>query len=345
MLNRIDAFIWTIMSSGKHRVYRHLILMGVVLLISMNVFWDEPTVFLPHRVWSALVYFLLLCVLIYSNMYGLVPKVLMRGRSRLYLGFVSLIILAVLLGVGLLQQGETANRIATPPLIGLLSGFFALGLFIVGLTTLQLIKYRMQDATRIADLKKVTMRIELAQLQDQINPHFLFNVLNNANILASENSRQSRDMLLNLADLLHYQIREGQGDWVRLSEDIAFLEDYLALEKTRRDSFRYSIHSAGDMEMRIPPLLFIPFVENAVKHNINENGSVDLSFLSEGGKLLFSCRNPVASSSQSGDSGGLGLANVKRRLDLLFGAHYQLQITSNEKYFEIKLAIQKWTVS
>src|SRR5690606_41053457 len=111
-----------------------------------------------------------------------------------------------------------------------------------------------------------------------------------ANILASEDRNRSSDMLLKLDDLLQYQVRKDQQDCVVLRDDIAFLDDYLALEKTRRDFFRYTIYSEGNMNLRIPPLLFIPFVENAVKHNPSNRSFVELCFKEKNGEDRKSTR-------------------------------------------------------
>src|SRR5690606_5745159 len=147
--------------------------------------------------------------------------------------------------------GGAPAGIPTPPIIGISSGFSAFALFITGLTTLQLLKYRMENAERIAELENVTVEIELANLQNQINPHFLFNILNNANIMVVEDVEKSSYMLSKLNDLLSYQVDGGTKDMVKLAEEIAFLDDYLGLEKTRRDRFTYSIQMDGDGETKV----------------------------------------------------------------------------------------------
>ena len=176
-------------------------------------------------------------------------------------------------------------------------------------------------------------KYELQALQAQINPHFLFNMLNNANILAGEDTDKSSRLLGKLNSLLKYQINDSSKKSVSLRDDIDFLNDYLELEKTRRGKFNYTVKKEGDCDVQIPPLLFIPFVENAVKHNPESGSYVNLSFHIAKSRLHFECENPQPQLFHPKKTGGIGLSNVKRRLNLLFGVDYNLiQCDEKEKY-------------
>lgn len=119
-------------------------------------------------------------------------------------------------------------------------------------------------------MEKATKQAELQQLKKQINPHFLFNMLNNANILVKDAPDEASQILEKLDNLLRYQLNDSTRREVFLTADIQFLTSFLELEKVRRDHFEYTIFQEGNMEnICIPPLLFIPFVENAVKHNLD----------------------------------------------------------------------------
>lgn len=118
-----------------------------------------------------------------------------------------------------------------------------------------------------------------------------------------------------------------------LKDDIDFLSDYLELEKTRRGKFDYTVKIEGDYDIQIPPLLFISFVENAIKHNPESDSYVNLSFSTMSDRLHFECENPKLRLFHTKKIGGIGLVNVKRRLDLLFGADYKLSLCDEkEKY-------------
>lgn len=324
-----------------YRIWRHLLIQLVVVLISINVFWDEAAVLLPHRVGAWVLYFLLIDTIIYVNMYLLVPHLLVKGRAKRYVVLTLLFILLMVLALGMLQGGSDDSRndaaIQAPMIVGIASGFFAFALFIIGLTAFQLLKYRTENAQRIAELERVTMEIEMANLQNQINPHFLFNTLNNANIMAVEDGEQSSYMLSKLNDLLSYQVEGGAKERVALDDEVAFLKDYLGLEETRRDRFTYTVRVDGDGKTQVPPLLFIPFVENAVKHNPENGAWVDIAIRVGNGQLHFACNNPKAQRATAKTTGGIGLQNIKRRLELLFDRRFRLDLEDGQNSYTVKL--------
>jgi LytS/YehU family sensor histidine kinase len=150
-------------------------------------------------------------------------------------------------------------------------------------------------------------------------------------------------ILIKLNDLLRYQINGSAGDEVRLEDDIAFLNDFPELEKTRRDRFDCTLTATGDTaSVHVPPLLFIPFVENAVKHSSDsESGSyVHVEFRVGDGQLSFACRNSKPASPAKKNEGGLGLNNIKRRLDLLFGDNHSLELQEERICYTVKLQIK-----
>lgn len=164
-------------------------------------------------------------------------------------------------------------------------------------------------------------------------------MLNNANILVKDAPDEASQILGKLDDLLRYQLNDSTRREVFLSADIQFLTSFLELEKVRRDHFEYTIFQEGNMEnICIPPLLFIPFVENAVKHNSDSDhlSYVHLYFSVHDKQLMFRCENskpriPVKR------EGGIGLANVRRRLDLLYESKYTLQIEDKETTYSVNL--------
>lgn len=340
MLSKFNDVISNLLLKSNYRILRHLLVQLAVVLISINALWDASLHLIPNSFVDWLAYFCVINVLIYVNAYLLVPRLLLQGRVKAYLFLTPLLILLIIIGVGMIQSGSDNHYIATPPLIGLLAGFCAFTLFIIGLTTLQLWKYRMANAQRINDLKNATMAVELASLQNQINPHFLFNVLNNANILVDEDAEKSSFMLSRLNELLHYQVEKGARELVPLREDIKFLEDYLELEKMRRDRFTYHIRVEGDNDIQVPPLLFIPFVENAVKHNPGNDSYVDIVLRIAAEKLYFKCENPKVQTGYPRKEGGIGLRNIKRRLDLLFEEAYKLELIDKEEKYTVIMELK-----
>ncbi|MDR2969614.1 MAG: histidine kinase [Tannerellaceae bacterium] len=345
MLNEINRMIPGLLLKPEHRIFRHVLIQAVILLITMNVFWDEPVRILPGRFAVWIPYHLLFNTIIYVNMYLLVPRLLLKGRTWFYLVSSIVLVLGIMSGIGAIGSliGENDSRVSSTPvpvLISLASSFVSLYLLITGLTALQLLKCRTENERKINELENVTMKIELSNLQNQINPHFLFNMLNNANILVSENAAESSFILSKLKTLLRYQVGEGSKETVKIKDDLAFIADYLELEKIRRDRFTYIIRSEGNTGLDIPPLLFIPFVENAVKHNPENDSYVKIMFRITGNRLYFECENPKARLPHTRKEGGIGLANIRKRLDLLFGKNYMLTLEDDKEVYTVKMELK-----
>ena len=186
-------------------------------------------------------------------------------------------------------------------------------------------------------------KMEKKLLQSQINPHFLFNMLNNANVLIKRNPEEASKVLFKLEDLLRYQINDSSRERVSLASDIRFLNDYLNLEKIRRDNFQFTLRQEGEVDsIWIQPLLFIPFVENAVKHSFDSEHSsyVHVFFKVDAHRLDFRCENSKpAVAVQQGKVGGIGLANIQRRLGLLYPEHYKLEQREDENLYSVILSI------
>lgn len=343
MLSRINHITPDLLLKPEYRFLRHSLLQLAILLITVNILWDEPVHILSDRFWAWGIYIILFNITIYINMYLLVPRLLLKGETKRYIGLTFLLIFFFVFSIGMLQslaEGEITTINRTPAFIGIISGFASFALFIAGLTNLQLFKYVLENRQRINELENATMAVELANLQNQFNPHFLFNMLNNANIMAGEDAGKSSHILSRLNDLLRYQVEKGSEETVRLRDDVALLRDYLELEKIRRDRFSYSIHVEGDADVEVPPLLFIPFVENAVKHNPGNDSYVDVVFRVSAGTLYFECKNPKAKSSRTKNEGGIGLVNIRRRLDLLFDGIYTVTLHDEKESYTVILELR-----
>lgn len=337
MMQRINHMIPELLLEPNYRIIRHLLIQIVVLLITVNILWDEPGKIIPERMDAWFIYFLQIDLIIYINMFLLVPHLLIKGKTLYYLLALPVVIICTALGVGMLQEASIENSENTPSILGTISTLAAFGLFMIGLTTIQLFKYHLKNVRKISELENATTAIELANLRNQINPHFLFNMLNNANIMAGEDVEKSSYILTKLDDLLRYQVDEGLKKTVKLKDDIHFINDYLELEKIRRDNFVYNIQIEGNTAIEIPPLLFIPFVENAVKHNPENDSYVNIIFRVTGNSLYFECKNPKAKLLHVRKEGGIGLVNMKKRLELLFEKDYSLNLKDEKEVYTVIL--------
>ncbi|MGJ1263231.1 sensor histidine kinase [Sphingobacterium spiritivorum] len=342
MMNKLNSLTSQLLWETGFRFLRHLLIFLMVSLITMNILWDEPIRILPDRYMAWIIYLLLFLTVIYINMYGLVPKLLLPGKIKKYLFAVAGLMFFFLISVGTLQNiaDEDSIPLRTPPIIGILSGLATFMLFITGLTALQFFKYRLRNQQKINQLEKATMEIELANLQSQINPHFLFNMLNNANIMVEEDAKKSSEILSRFNALLQYQVEKGAAKSVTLNEEIIFLNDYLNLEKLRRDRFNFVIEPDDFVDVDLPPLLFIPFVENAVKHNPENDAFIEITFQKSGNAIRFVCRNNKPKSVVVKKEGGIGLSNIQQRLNLLFEKKHSLQVLNEKDVYIVIMEIE-----
>ena len=193
--------------------------------------------------------------------------------------------------------------------------------------------------------KRRQVEAELKLLQSQVNPHFLFNTLNNIYAQNLVNQEEANEMILQLADLMRYQIESSKKNEVSIDDEIAFLENYIALEKKRstdRIKVSFAVDKADNLTMNIPPMLFIPFIENAYKHGINTEGacSINILLVIKAESISFSMNNPIPVRKQIVKSTKTGLDNIKKRLDLLFPDKHQLSIKADNHIYHVQLDIQ-----
>lgn len=337
--------------SPHYRIHRHLLLQSAVLLITINVFWYEPLQIVSFwkRLAGCLVYFLSMDAVIYANLYLLVPRFLLKNRFGSYIGAAIFTNLVVITFLSITQGAlfEVILPVRNPDgfatFINAFSGILTMGFVTAGSAAISLFTHWLRYNLRIDELESTTLQSELTFLKNQINPHFLFNMLNNANVLIKRNPEEASKVLFKLEDLLRYQINDSSRERVSLASDIRFLNDYLNLEKIRRDNFRFTMEQEGDIEsIWIQPLLFIPFVENAVKHSFDSEhpSSVRISFKVDDNRLEFHCENSKPSVAVSkGKVGGIGLANIQRRLGLLYPDRYQLELKEDENRYSVILSI------
>lgn len=195
------------------------------------------------------------------------------------------------------------------------------------------------------EMEKEKLNSELAFLKNQISPHFFFNTLNNIYSLISINPEDSQKAVLKLSKLMRYLLYESETGDTYLSNEIGFMLNYIDLMKLRlSEKIRLSVSFPEKFEdLKIPPLLFIPFIENAFKHGISGRGQsfIEIEMTCSDDNIIFRCSNSISERKEEQDTGnsGIGLENVKKRLALLFPEKHKLTIGKVNKIFEIQLVI------
>ena len=199
---------------------------------------------------------------------------------------------------------------------------------------------------RRSEKKQKEVEAELAWLKNQINPHFLFNTLNNISSLTQIDADEAQDAVMQLSDLLRYAMYETNKPKVPLDGEVEFLRNYIELMKLRCNEMTTvsTEIEVADRNMEVAPLLFISLVENAFKHGMNSNApaTIDISLKQEDGTLVFvsdNTNNPKPTKDRSGS--GIGLENTRRRLDLLYQGRYQWEQTiTPENIYHVKITLQ-----
>ncbi|MCD0478772.1 histidine kinase [Chryseobacterium sp. LC2016-29] len=214
-----------------------------------------------------------------------------------------------------------------------------MGLMIIGYAIQQFL-LKIKKERQIQNQQTIA---ELNLLKSQISPHFLFNVLNSLYSLSLKKAEETPDVILKLSDILRYSLYESQEKEIPITDEIHMLKTYMDIEQLRvpentNITFEYQINNS----VNIAPMLLLPLIENAFKHGVDS--SIDASFISAAlicdHKLLtFTCKNSFKES-LSKDYGGIGVNNVKKRLELLYPMKHSLEIIKSENVFDVNLEIK-----
>ena len=283
---------------------------------------------------------------VYINILILIPK-LLKKKNYIFYTFWLLITLAVssLVILILLYLFMQFNR---PRLFS--SYFFTTG-FYVGITSLaKFLKdwLELQDISlRYNKIEREKLAAELNTLKAQINPHFLFNSLNNIYSLSLVNSKQTPEMILKLSDLMRHVLYESRENFILLKKEIEFIQNFIELQRIRlseKTDIKYELH--GEVQNRmIIPLIFEPFVDNAFKHgakSTNNKAYIHIDITIEDDWLQFKVENNYEKDDCLTDDSahGIGLKNAQKRLAYLYGKdEYHLGIIKKENIFKVELGL------
>ncbi len=192
------------------------------------------------------------------------------------------------------------------------------------------------------NIRSEKAKAELELLKTQVNPHFFFNTLNNLYALTIKQSEQAPEVILKLSDMMRYTIYEGKKDFVPVEEEITYLKNYIALHEIRHHkkvTVNFEHHCSP--EDKVPPLLFIIFLENAFKHGVEkltENAYINIRLISDKASLYFTIENNFEIALEQQQK-GIGLENLKRRLALLYPGKHKLKITVEAPIYNVNLIL------
>ncbi len=196
-------------------------------------------------------------------------------------------------------------------------------------------------------LQKEKVELELNALKSQVNPHFLFNTLNNLYSLTLKNSEKSSEVVLKLSDIMRYVLYQSNEFQVPLQKELDFINNYVELQKIRyNENYKINLAVTGTVNgQMVAPLLLIDFIENAFKHGLDRrfnDGKVDINIKLTTSDFAFTVINSKGHSDDGrvNKTNGIGLINIKRRLELMYPGNYKLDIRDDAEYFEVNLKLQ-----
>jgi hypothetical protein len=329
-------------------------------LISGGLFKDERTTLIV--LFNTLVF----VVLFYTNYFWLVPRLAQKKKWPAFLLLASALIIALGFASGKFYQ----NLFTPPPQVrervtgqeqrpprddhgrrrgeGMaLYNFFITSFLVSGFAVgIRYAESAVRKEEEIKELEREKLNSELALLKNQVSPHFFFNTLNNIYSLIEINREDAREAVLSLSKMMRYMLYESEQGNTRLSNEIEFLKVYIDLMKLRlNERVRLTVAFPEEYEDQdLPPLLFIPFIENAFKHGVSTAGNsfIDIALRAEDGEITFLASNSISrlSADAPRPASGIGLDNVRKRLALLYPGRHDLRISEQEGVFTVVLAIR-----
>lgn len=291
----------------------------------------------------------------YVSTYKLIPEYLITKKYlkfalySIYTFIISLYLLMVSIFFSLIYISNFEYAEMNPATRNIILISTAVYLIVVVVSAFKLLKLNLEQAsktklleTKILDTQLKLKEQELNYLKMQIHPHFLFNTLNTMYGFALKKAEQTPDMILKLSNLLDYLLYQAEKPLVLLSEEIAHIQDYIELEKMRFND-RLNVHMEQTVtsdEITIAPMLLLPFIENSFKHGSIKNGVLEIviQLTASSNQIHFRIEN--SNSENASSKQGIGLENIKKRLELLYPNRYQLQISNTPDSFEVDLQLK-----
>ncbi len=354
----------SILTGKKLQVLLHLFAWAILIilpqyLLRMNL-GRNP--FIESRLYlNTIIYGLIF----YTNFFWLIPALFLKNKrlSYLFAAFAVVICFYFIMNISAnyihqhLENSEQVDeRYKQPPkdnkgpkppskqfhlYIYALNAFLISG-FSIGLRVSSKLK---QNEEQRKELEKEKLNSELAFLKNQISPHFFFNTLNNIYSLIGINAADAQESVYKLSKLMRYLLYESEQGKTPLSREIDFMNNFIDLMRLRINEkviLKISFPSKYE-DYAVPPLLFIPFIENAFKHGVSyrENSFIDIAMKVEDNNILFTCKNSLGriSEEKNLEHPGIGLENVKKRLNLLFPGKHQLNISQEATVYNVVLSL------
>jgi LytS/YehU family sensor histidine kinase len=322
------------------RLSPHLIGWGALLLVILLQNDLSDWEFEDYYSITGLIVFIGIAV--YINLYFLIPRYLFLKKYLHYGISVSILILSTSLLITIWMSKFDQIDWVSRFIVLVINVLFSLLMTSAGKF---LFEY-LQKMIKLKEIENKQLQSELNILKSQVNPHFLFNTLNNLYGLITQNENQkAAEITLKLAELTRYLLESSKTEKISIKRELQFIEDYLCLEKIRfRNTTEIKFDISGiDKEVSVAPFLFIPLVENAFKHGlqtVTEKSFAHFSLAIQGDDLFFEARNSIGKKIQNHSTSGTGITNLKKRLQLIYPEKHQLDIENTANFYKVTLHLE-----
>lgn len=303
-------------------------------------------------VWATSVSISIQALTVYINIIYLTPQWLEK-RKYLIFAVLSFLLLFALSRLHIVLNPPTGKFPALrgtprfPNAFVFIRVYFLLATALITSTAYKFARDRSKIMQNKKEIESQQLESELQLLKSQINPHFLFNTLNNIYTLAYLKEDNAAPMIMKLSQLLRYMLYECRDNYVSLENEILFLQNIVEMQRLKSDGFDKNLHwsvQGSHHGLSIAPLLLLPFIENAFKFSdIDSNPAAKIEIrlsVASNGQFTFTCHNTLKKKTQlNTESGGIGIQNVKKRLELLYPTSYFLDIRESEKNYQVQLKL------
>ncbi|GJM33884.1 MAG: histidine kinase [Saprospiraceae bacterium] len=317
--------------------------------------WDRSASFFQREASSSVA----IGLLVYINLKWLLPKLYFQKKQGLFILVGLAIVIALTFLVFYLNKIGFFNAFDIPKrgpdinkdnlrrfsAMKWIGRFMPLLVSFIGSTLFEIAAYANKKETETVQLQKEKLETEVKFLKSQINPHFLFNALNNIYTLSVIKSDAAPENLLRLSDMLRYMLYDCEAEKVPLQREIDYIRNFVNL-KLLKDSQGLNVEVDLDESrpnLMVAPMLFIPFIENAFKHSKIEDlqhGWIKIYLKTAADHILLEVQNSIPTNAFTKDKeGGIGLENVRRQLQLLYPEHHELEISTNDTTYLVSLKI------
>lgn len=335
----------------QNRVFLHALFWTVSFYILLQHFSISQKVTIVDYLFTALFHISILCA-VYINLYFLIPKFLNKQNYLKYI-FSLMALFGLFYGIHVFTFDVLSEFIFPNYYLIVFYDYIELLKYFavyLGLTSLFFLSKSWIDLAdskkKLAEKEKELIYNELKALKAQVNPHFLFNSLNSIYALAIQKSDQAPEVILKLSNVLRYMIYESNEQGVDLNKEIDFIKNYIDLQKLRtKNPDTITLNINGEiMEQKLAPLILIVFIENAFKHGVKGdtvNQFIRINITVSDTEIHFFSENNIGivDETENNEYSGLGLENVKRRLELLYHENHELKLSETSDTFIVELKI------